>query len=263
MSFSLDTDSFLAFRRAFGFMLYFICASLSYILVFDRGLQEHPRFQKGQIKMEIRQASSAMPVMALLTAPFFLAEVSGHSKLYHALSDAPFTGYTLLSVPLFILFTDFFIYLIHRSLHHPLLYKRLHKPHHKWVVPTPFASHAFHPLDGWSQSLLYHIFPLLFPLHKFIYLGLFGFVNFWTVGIHDGYFLSHDPVINGSACHTMHHLYFNYNYGQFTTIWGRIGGSYRKPNIELGSKETDIRQKEWVHQSTEIRNIEKKLAWCQ
>lgn len=241
-------------------MLYFICAGLSYLLVFDRGLQDHPRYQKGQIRMEIRQAFSAMPAMALLTAPFFLAEVRGYSKLYHALSDAPFTGYTLFSVPLFILFTDFFIYWIHRSLHHPLLYKRLHKPHHKWVVPTPFASHAFHPLDGWSQSLPYHIFPLLFPLHKLVYLGLFGFVNFWTVGIHDGYFLSHDPVINGSACHTMHHLYFNYNYGQFTTIWDRIGGSYRKPNIELGSKETEVRQKEWVHQSTQIRNIEKKLA---
>jgi hypothetical protein len=70
-------------------------------------------------------------------------------------------------------------------LHHPLVYRWLHKPHHKWVVPTPFASYAFHPLDGWSQSLPYHIFPFLFPLQKIAYLGLFIFVTLWTVLIRE------------------------------------------------------------------------------
>jgi lathosterol oxidase len=37
------------------------------------------------------------------------------------------------------------------------------------------------------------------------------------------------PFINGAANHTLHHLYFNYNYGQYFTLWDRIGGSYRKP----------------------------------
>ena len=36
--------------------------------------------------------------------------------------------------------------------------------------------------------------------------------------IHDGSYWSNDPVVNGTACHTVHHLYFNYNYGQFTTL---------------------------------------------
>lgn len=27
----------------------------------------------------------------------------------------------------------------------------------------------------------------------------------------------------------MHHLYFNYNYGQYLTVWDRLGGTYRKP----------------------------------
>jgi hypothetical protein len=37
--------------------------------------------------------------------------------------------------------------------------------------------------------------------------------------------MNEDPIVNGAACHTMHHLYFNYNYGQFTTLWDRLGGS--------------------------------------
>ena len=48
-------------------------------------------------------------------------------------------------------------------------------------VPTPFASHAFHPCDGYIQSLPYHIFIFLFPLHRYLYLGLFVFVNFWSI----------------------------------------------------------------------------------
>lgn len=39
--------------------------------------------------------------------------------------------------------------------HHKLIYKYIHKPHHKWIVPTPYAALAFHPLDGYAQSLPY------------------------------------------------------------------------------------------------------------
>ena len=121
--------------------------------------------------------------MAIFTAPLFLGEVRGYSKLYDAPEAAPFWAYNVLQIPFFILFTDFFIYWIHRGLHSKMLYKRLHKPHHKWVVPTPFASHAFHPLDGFAQSVPYHIFPYLFPLQKFAYIALFIFINVWTISI--------------------------------------------------------------------------------
>jgi sterol desaturase/sphingolipid hydroxylase (fatty acid hydroxylase superfamily) len=49
------------------------------------------------------------------------------------------------------------------------------------AVPTPFASHAFHPLDGYLQSVPYHLFIFLFPLQRWLYLGLFVFVNFWSI----------------------------------------------------------------------------------
>lgn len=39
--------------------------------------------------------------------------------------------------------------------HHKLIYKHVHKPHHKWIVPTPYAALAFHPVDGYAQSLPY------------------------------------------------------------------------------------------------------------
>ena len=132
---------------------------------------------------------------------------------------------------------DCLIYFIHVGLHLPVIYPALHKLHHKWKVPSPFASHAFHPIDGFMQSLPYHIYPFLFPLHKGLYLGLFIFVNFWTVSIHDAYFCVPNifkPYINGAAHHTDHHLYFTVNYGEFFTFWDRVGRSFKDPTAYNG-----------------------------
>lgn len=219
----------------FGWILYFSTAWLSFHYVYDKENLKHPKFLRNQIKLEIEQATSAIPVMTALTVPWFVLETQGYGKMYWKWDEYG-KLYFFLQFPLFLVFTDCFIYMIHRGLHHKLIYKHLHKPHHKWIVPTPFASHAFHPIDGYSQSLPYHVFAFIFPLQKIAYVLLFMVVNIWTVMIHDGEYLANDPVINGSACHTIHHLYFNYNYGQYTTLWDRLGGTHRTPDQELFDK---------------------------
>jgi lathosterol oxidase len=239
--------------------VYFVFATLSYVFVFDKNAFNHPKYLKNQIQMEIRQTLGSLPVMAIFTTLCFLAEVRGYSKIYDTTESGPGLWYNFVQFPLFICFTDLCIYWIHRGLHHPLIYKRLHKPHHKWIIPTPYASHAFHPLDGFSQSIPYHLFPFVLPLQKFAYVILFVFINVWTILIHDGEYVSNSPIINGAACHTMHHLYFNYNYGQFTTLWDRLGGSYRKPNDELFKKETKMSKEEWKRQQKEMEKIVKEV----
>ena len=57
----------------------------------------------------------------------------------------------------------------------------------------------------------------------------------------------------------MHHLFFSVNYGQFTTLWDRLGGSYRKPNDELFRRETKMGQKEWERQAKEMETIVKEV----
>jgi sterol desaturase/sphingolipid hydroxylase (fatty acid hydroxylase superfamily) len=48
--------------------------------------------------------------------------------------------------------------------------------------------------------------------------------------IHDGRYIADSSIINGTAHHSIHHLYFNYNYDQFFTLWDRLGGSHRNPS---------------------------------
>lgn len=194
--------------RFFALVNYFFFATLSYVFVFDKTTFKHPKFLKNQMRQEIRQALIAMPGISVPTCLAFLVEVRGYTKLYDHTDEGPGRWYDYAQLGFFVIFTDFCIYWIHRGLHHPLIYKRLHKPHHRWIMPTPYASYAFHPLDGFSQSLPYHLFPMLFPMHKLVFLSAFMFVNLWTILIHDGEYVSDNPVINGSACHSAHHLYF-------------------------------------------------------
>ncbi|KAI3399101.1 hypothetical protein diail_7901 [Diaporthe ilicicola] len=241
----------------FGIVIYFVFASLSYVFVFDKKTKEHPKYLRNQIALEIKTTMISMPFMSICTVPMLLAEVRGHSKLYDTAAEAPFAAYSWAQFPFFVMFTDFCIYWIHRWLHHPLIYKNLHKPHHKWIMPTPFASHAFHPLDGFAQSFPYHAFPFFFPLQKLSYVLLFVFVNFWTIIIHDGEFVSDNPVVNGAACHSIHHLAFNYNYGQYTTLWDRMGGSYRKPDPSMFDRLENMSQAQWERQSKEMEKMVK------
>lgn len=218
-----------------GWLLYLITAFLNYAFLYDHMLMKHPLFLPNQLRREILYASKSIPLMTLGMVPFFMLEIHGFSKLYIHKDTQPGLqelGYLMLSILLYLMFTDCCIYWIHRFLHHRRVYKYIHKPHHLWKVPTPFASHAFHPIDGYLQALPYHIFPFIFPLHKVLYLLLFLFVNLWTVSIHDGHYSVPNllkPIINGSAHHTDHHLFYNCNYGQYFTLWDRIGGSFRRP----------------------------------
>lgn len=57
----------------------------------------------------------------------------------------------------------------------------------------------------------------------------------------------------------MHHLYFNYNYGQFTTLWDRLGGSYRPPNKELFQRESKMSKTEWERQCQEMETLQRQV----
>uniref|UniRef100_A0A8D0HSR4 Sterol-C5-desaturase n=2 Tax=Sus scrofa TaxID=9823 RepID=A0A8D0HSR4_PIG len=195
-----QTISLLIITNLGAYNLYFFFATLSYYFVYDHSLMKHPQFLKNQVYREIMHSVKSMPWISLPTVSLFLLEVRGYSRLYDGVGEFPFGWFRLLaSVLSFLFFTDMLIYWIHRGLHHRLLYKRLHKPHHIWKIPTPFASHAFHPLDGFLQSLPYHIYPFVFPLHKVVYLGLYILVNIWTISIHDGNGCKNEKLFNGEG----------------------------------------------------------------
>jgi len=216
-----------------GLMLYFSVATFCFYAYFDKSLLSHPKFLKHQISKEIHMAFYQAFWGPALMLPFWLPEINGYSKVYHNVSDYGYP-YLFASIVLFMAFSDFCIYWIHRGFHHPKVYSWLHKPHHTWKISTPFSGFAFHPLDGFGQSLPYHIFPFFFPMQAHLFLVLFVGVQVWTFMIHDNLFLTKNSWVNGAAHHAIHHLEFNYNYGQYFCLWDRVFGTHRFPENREG-----------------------------
>ena len=130
-----------------GMTLYFVLGSLSYFYIF---VWNRSKFFPGkndlppadvlskQVSEEIRISLWAFPIMALYTLPFNYMEYLHLDNHYDNIEDYGIL-YFALSPFLFLLFADTSIYWIHRALHHPLLYKPLHKRHHTFRVTTPFS----------------------------------------------------------------------------------------------------------------------------
>lgn len=119
--------------------LYFSMATASYYLIFDHRMKLHPRYLPNQVSLEIASSLRAFPWIDIMTLPWFLGDVRGWSLLYDNVDDSPIGGgikgwvWLGISSAIFLGFTDYCIYWLHRWLHVPWIYKRLHKPHHKWI----------------------------------------------------------------------------------------------------------------------------------
>lgn len=213
------------------YFIYFLLSSINYHLIFVKQLANHLRIKDGhnKIKSQILMSCISIPLIVLSSIPLFLLEVRGHSLLY----DDNSTFGVIESVKhttQFIIVTDLCVYWIHRSLHHAAVYKYIHKHHHKWTNPTPFAGHAVHPLDAFLQMLPYHAYVFMLPLHKWIFLSTLVFINLWTVCVHDGDFPVHrifQYFASSAVEHTDHHLYFSYNYGHVFSLWDKAFGTHK------------------------------------
>lgn len=219
-----------------GSFFYLLFGFISYTVFFR--LRKHTYFPKTidpdnkrelwqQVKHEMFIALASIPFMASLMMPATVAVHRGYSKMYYEITEE--TGgwrWIAISSVIFFAVTDFSVYCLHRALHHPVVYKYVHKLHHTYKYTTPFSSHAFNPCDGFGQGVSYYLVVFFLPIHHIQFVLMFLFVNFWTISIHDqvdfgGHFL------NTTGHHTIHHEQFNYDYGQYSTVWDRLGGTYR------------------------------------
>jgi len=90
-------------------------------------------------------------------------------------------------------------------------------------------------------------------------------VNLWSIFIHDSDMIVGHPleqIINGPAHHTLHHMYFVYNYGQYFTWADKVGGSYRHPQTEDDPLNTILEaeeaKKRYKQEKQEMRLLDEK-----
>jgi Delta7-sterol 5-desaturase len=144
--------------------------------------------------------------------------------------------YFYLSFPLMFLIHDAYFYWAHRLMHHPKLFRTIHKVHHQSTNPSPWTAYAFHPLEAVIEAGIILVLGFVLPIHRAAF-GLFMLFQFsYNVYGHLGFELFPKNFhrtwigkwINTSTAHNQHHQYFHGNYGLYTLIWDRLFGTIRQ-----------------------------------
>lgn len=212
-------------------VLYFTLAGLSYLFIFVwQRRRLHPEYVADWRENGRAILWSQLSILGNVAAnvPIHLLIARGHSRVYTSVAEHG-VPYLIASAALVLVVAETLIYWIHRGLHWGPFFRLFHRHHHSFKQTTPWVSVAFHPLDSFAQASPYHLCAFLFPMHVGLYLLTTVLATVWSTSIHDRISLLRGPFVNHAAHHTIHHWYDNYNFGQYLTLWDRLGGTYRSP----------------------------------
>jgi len=132
------------------------------------------------------------------------------------------------------IFSDFFEFFYHYCGHKFSLLWNVHKHHHVFANPSPFAVIADEYLDQFARAAPLVILPLIMPINMdLLFLTYSIFFYGYGVYLHWGFELeypdAHHPFINSSFQHYLHHAISvknkPYHTGFFFKFWDRLFGS--------------------------------------
>ncbi|MDP3262013.1 MAG: sterol desaturase family protein [Tabrizicola sp.] len=149
----------------------------------------------------------------------------------------------LLAVPIF---TSAHFYFVHRLLHWPPLYARVHALHHRSINIGPWSGLSMHPVESllYASAVLIHFIvpshPVIFLVH--LYIKMIG-PAFSHAGF-EGLLARDTRVINaGDFHHQLHHRFFECNYGTAEVPWDRWFGSFHDGTDEATQRIKDRRRR--------------------
>lgn len=197
---------------------------------------------------EVGYSLITVVIFALIGILIFGTDLREHTLMYMSIDQYGWP-YWVVSVIAMILLHDTYFYWMHRTIHHRWFYKTFHKVHHLSTNPSPWASYAFHPLEGILEAGV--IFPIVFiiPFHPSALMVFLLFMMAYNVYGHLGFELypkrfNLHPIgrwINTSVNHNLHHKYFTGNYGLYFLWWDRWMGTLRE-DYDSSFAEVDARR---------------------
>ena len=253
----LDTIEFWFLVYAFDGARYLLGAGLVSLVLYVmcKGFSESRRIQRrraswADIKREILFSAITVGVYATVALVIVRMEQAGILQVYMGWDEYGYL-YAALSLPLVLVLHDAYFYWVHRMMHHPVLFERFHRLHHRSRTPTPWAAYAFAPGEAVLMSGFVPLLTLFIPIHGtvlFVFLAIMilrnamghSGVEFHPRGWVDGPL----DVFNTVTHHDLHHQRVRGNYGLYFTWWDRWMGTefsdYKEQFREAAS--TDSRE---------------------
>ncbi len=127
-------------------------------------------------------------------------------------------------------YDDFVFYWIHRLIHHPRIYSKIHKKHHEFYNVFHLVCIYAHPIEFIFGNILPAISGMLVFGSHFHFNTFLTFISLRTYETHEGhsgYEFKHsmfriNPFATDSTYHNYHHLKNLGNYGSLFAFWDTL-----------------------------------------
>jgi sterol desaturase/sphingolipid hydroxylase (fatty acid hydroxylase superfamily) len=185
-------------------------------------------YKPGQLKKEITWSMVTALLFAVSGAIMLVLWQKGYTRIYTDVHQ-----YSLWWLPVSLLIALFihetYYYWLHRWMHHPKVFRIVHKVHHDSNITSPWTAFSFHPLEGLLQAVFLPALLLVLPMHLYILLiqltimTLSSVINHLDIEIYPKRFHKHflGKWLIGATHHALHHKQFKYNYGLYFTFWDK------------------------------------------
>jgi sterol desaturase/sphingolipid hydroxylase (fatty acid hydroxylase superfamily) len=146
-------------------------------------------------------------IMKMIIDPFANVFMLNLSKV-NINDELPSYQHSILIIFLVYFISDFVFYVIHRAMHHKLLYW-IHKQHHEFTVVHVFGAEyaSVGEVLFSSETFLFVVFYIVYSIHPLLWFSILYFKLFVNVELHSGYQIPFCISGIASAHHCKHHLF--------------------------------------------------------
>ncbi len=198
---------------------------------------EHRRIQarrpsRKALRREVRYSISTALIFSLVGLGTHQLVRAGVLDMYARIDDRGWP-YWILSVGLAIVLHDAYFYWTHRAMHHPWLFKHVHRVHHLSTSPSPWAAYAFAPPEALVNALAFPVILAIVPMHELaafaflVYMIVMNVIGHLGIELYPRWFVRSRWTrwYSTSTHHNLHHRDFHGNYGLYFTWWDRAMGT--------------------------------------
>lgn len=199
--------------------------------------------QRSQVQMEIRRSALTSIIFAVSATVLIILWQHGYTQITTDWSALPW-WYHPISLFLALFIHETYYYWLHRWMHRPKVYRKIHKWHHDSIETSSLTSFSFHPTESILQAIVVPLLVLFLPMHLYmLFLLLFimtisGTINHAGVEIYPQGFIRNriGRWIIGATHHDLHHKQFRFNFGLYFTFWDKWMGT-ESPDFERKFRE--------------------------
>ena len=186
------------------------------------------RYTGTQLRREISWSMVTAVIFSLTGTMILFLWQKGYTRIYTDIHDYAW-WWLPVSLVISMMIDESYYYWVHRWLHTPAIFKKIHRIHHQSNTTSPWTAFAFHPIEGLILAAILPMTLMVVPMHPFIILTqlsimtITSVINHLDIELYPGNFNKHavGRWLIGATHHSLHHKQFKYNFGLYFTFWDK------------------------------------------